>query len=354
MLELGAGLGLVGLSLACLGADAVLTERPLALPLLRRNVEANGFTAAPSSMTAADASVQSRDGGFGMCLGVRAARPAVSDPTYSAETKAAASQEVAPEAAEAAAKAAAAVAATTAAAVEAAAVPPCTGRVANRRVGRRGSCAVAPLEWGLHPLPAVPRRSQRRIVGQAGREPPDPADAAASAPSGLPLEAPHCHGLPLSAALDERFCRFDAVVGADLAFPSNAPAFAALADTFARALGCTRGCPAAGPPAQQPAEESPAAESRVAGPLPPTIAPGVSCVSEGAESVIEGESAIESEDATEGATEGWLAHEARRPEVEAAFWGHLAARGVGAERWFPPQGTPCQAPEIGIFRLFRL
>ena len=52
--------------------------------------------------------------------------------------------------------------------------------------------------------------------------------------------------------------------------------------------------------------------------------------------------------------EAWLAHEARRPEVEAAFWACLGARGVGVERLALPPGVACQAPEIGIFRLFRM
>ncbi|CAE8590220.1 unnamed protein product [Polarella glacialis] len=42
-LELGAGLGLVGLTLAKLGAQVVATERALALPLLRRNVAENSL-----------------------------------------------------------------------------------------------------------------------------------------------------------------------------------------------------------------------------------------------------------------------------------------------------------------------
>jgi len=41
VLELGAGTGLVGLTLAALGAEVVLTELSAALPLLRANVEAN-------------------------------------------------------------------------------------------------------------------------------------------------------------------------------------------------------------------------------------------------------------------------------------------------------------------------
>lgn len=40
-LELGAGLGLVGMCLSKFGARVVLTDRPLALPLLRRNVAEN-------------------------------------------------------------------------------------------------------------------------------------------------------------------------------------------------------------------------------------------------------------------------------------------------------------------------
>ena len=51
---------------------------------------------------------------------------------------------------------------------------------------------------------------------------------------------------------------------------------------------------------------------------------------------------------------GWLAHEVLRPEMEAAFWGHLAVQGVGAERRNPPHGTTCKAPEISIIRLFCL
>lgn len=41
VLELGAGLGLVGIALATMGANVVATERALALPLLTKNVEYN-------------------------------------------------------------------------------------------------------------------------------------------------------------------------------------------------------------------------------------------------------------------------------------------------------------------------
>lgn len=41
VLELGAGLGLVGMAMAAMGARVLTTERPIALPLLRRNVEHN-------------------------------------------------------------------------------------------------------------------------------------------------------------------------------------------------------------------------------------------------------------------------------------------------------------------------
>ena len=41
VLELGAGLGLVGIALATMGANVVVTERALALPLLARNIENN-------------------------------------------------------------------------------------------------------------------------------------------------------------------------------------------------------------------------------------------------------------------------------------------------------------------------
>lgn len=39
--ELGAGVGLVGMALAALGAEVVLTDQAYALPLLRRNVQVN-------------------------------------------------------------------------------------------------------------------------------------------------------------------------------------------------------------------------------------------------------------------------------------------------------------------------
>ena len=41
VLELGAGVGLVGMALASMGANVVVTERDMALPLLRRNVDRN-------------------------------------------------------------------------------------------------------------------------------------------------------------------------------------------------------------------------------------------------------------------------------------------------------------------------
>ena len=41
VLELGSGVGLVALALACRGANVVATERAIALPLLEKNVEAN-------------------------------------------------------------------------------------------------------------------------------------------------------------------------------------------------------------------------------------------------------------------------------------------------------------------------
>ena len=41
VLELGAGVGLVGMALASMGANVVVTERDIALPLLRRNVDRN-------------------------------------------------------------------------------------------------------------------------------------------------------------------------------------------------------------------------------------------------------------------------------------------------------------------------
>lgn len=43
VVELGAGTGLPGLAAARLGARVVLTDRPRALPLLARNVQANGL-----------------------------------------------------------------------------------------------------------------------------------------------------------------------------------------------------------------------------------------------------------------------------------------------------------------------
>lgn len=52
VLELGSGLGLLSLVLARLGAEVVATERPIALPLLRRNAAENGLLleeGAPSS-----------------------------------------------------------------------------------------------------------------------------------------------------------------------------------------------------------------------------------------------------------------------------------------------------------------
>ena len=41
VLELGAGVGLVGMALASMGANVVVTERDIALPLLRKNVDRN-------------------------------------------------------------------------------------------------------------------------------------------------------------------------------------------------------------------------------------------------------------------------------------------------------------------------
>ena len=41
VMELGAGVGLVGMALAAMGANVVVTERDIALPLLRRNVDRN-------------------------------------------------------------------------------------------------------------------------------------------------------------------------------------------------------------------------------------------------------------------------------------------------------------------------
>ena len=41
--ELGAGVGLVGLALAAMGARATVTDVRKVLPLLRRNLAANGF-----------------------------------------------------------------------------------------------------------------------------------------------------------------------------------------------------------------------------------------------------------------------------------------------------------------------
>lgn len=118
---------------------------------------------------------------------------------------------------------------------------------------------------------------------------------------------------------------FDIIIGADLAFPSNSDNYDALADTFANAL---RG------PTRPLATEAAATERR-------------------------------------GVSEGWLAHEARRPEIEIAFWEALRNRGIIVERMLPfdekikgssSEGNhelclppvsvvECQSREIGIYRL---
>lgn len=54
--ELGAGTGLVGMCLAKLGAKVTLTERALALPLLRQNIAENGLDAGPSAARVEDLS----------------------------------------------------------------------------------------------------------------------------------------------------------------------------------------------------------------------------------------------------------------------------------------------------------
>jgi tRNA1(Val) A37 N6-methylase TrmN6 len=41
--ELGAGVGLVGLALAALGARVTITDVGKVLPLMRRNLQANGY-----------------------------------------------------------------------------------------------------------------------------------------------------------------------------------------------------------------------------------------------------------------------------------------------------------------------
>ncbi len=42
-MELGAGVGLVGLTLAARGAKVFITDKRTVLPLARRNAELNGF-----------------------------------------------------------------------------------------------------------------------------------------------------------------------------------------------------------------------------------------------------------------------------------------------------------------------
>ena len=51
VLELGSGVGLVALALACRGANVVATERAIALPLLEKNVEANAAVVKKSGGT---------------------------------------------------------------------------------------------------------------------------------------------------------------------------------------------------------------------------------------------------------------------------------------------------------------
>ena len=69
VLELGSGVGLVALALACRGANVVATERAIALPLLEKNVEANAalvkrrggtLSSAALDWTAPDADVLNR------------------------------------------------------------------------------------------------------------------------------------------------------------------------------------------------------------------------------------------------------------------------------------------------------
>ena len=150
---------------------------------------------------------------------------------------------------------------------------------------------------------------------------------------------------------------FDVVVGADLAFPSNAENFEALADVLALALHDR--CRGDG----EPEEGRGALHHRERGDL-------------------------------KVRREGWLAHEERRPEVESRFWEALKRRHISAVRMKPwgtaeqghqqgtnsgasaaqwesqspggPLGQPhpthlppkcvveCQSPEIGIYRLLAL
>ena len=112
--------------------------------------------------------------------------------------------------------------------------------------------------------------------------------------------APRIDVESLDALLAERPAGFDLVVGSDLVFPSNSDAYGPLVDTLEVLLRAHADAGAAtrteGGGAGEPTPAGPGSAADTRAPL-----------------------------------EVWLAHEPRRPEVEAAFWTLLEDRGIEVE-----------------------
>ena len=105
---------------------------------------------------------------------------------------------------------------------------------------KRGSCQAATLDWGKDPLPllALPRPHQAPPQTQEGQASNEHSSNTVGDVSACDEERRSKQNTSSSLSSSSSSC-YDVVVGADLAFPSNRDYYDVLADTLAEALGGT-------------------------------------------------------------------------------------------------------------------